>query len=156
MRYWLGVWMVLVLGGCGLKPTIEQSHSAHLTLRIPVLRLSDMAFVRQGVNFTNVQVFSAGKVVLDLRLGEDICLNGSCYDKTAFNRYFLGDPHYPELMEAILHKQPIYNRQHLTLTPEGFTQEIPLRGRTLWYEVSQKQSLFRDQERGVLVRLLWQ
>ncbi|MBE0496462.1 MAG: hypothetical protein IBX45_08640 [Campylobacterales bacterium] len=153
MKRWILFCSAFFFAGCALKTPIYETSSVHLTLRTPQFRLSDMAFVRQGMTSTNIQVFTAGRVVLDLVVGDSLCLNGTCYDKIAFNRHFFNDPHYPELLEEILSGQPIYERRGLEKTTHGFIQHIALRGREIVYEVAPAYTLFRDTQRGILMRM---
>jgi hypothetical protein len=149
----LAVGIVLMLSGCALKPQIDQASSIYLTLKTPLVRLSDFAFVRQSFLNTNVQVLNAGKVVLDMRIATSICLNGPCYDKRAFNRRFFGDAHYPELLEEILAGVPIYEGKNKITTDEGFAQEISRFNRTLLYEATPTQTVFRDPAQGILIKI---
>lgn len=153
MKHWILFLSLLFLGGCALKPLIYETSTVHLTLKTPQIRLSDMAFVRHSATTTNIQVFTAGQVVLDLVVGDSLCLNGTCYDKTAFNRHFFNAPHYPELLEEILLGRPIYDSGGLERNGQGFSQHFSLRGREIVYEVTLSHTLFRDQERGILMRM---
>ena len=148
----LGVVMLFAVG-CSYRPDITASKSVSFILKTPDLRIADVGFIRSNASYINVQVFTAGRLVLDLQLEETICLNGTCFDKPTFNRYFLKDEHYPDMMEALLRFEPIYEKRGLTKTTQGFTQQVHVADRQIHYEVNDEGMSYRDEEKRVLIKI---
>jgi len=146
--------MLLFLSGCATKQEITSSETYVITIKNKQIALSDTGFINQGKDYTNVQIFSAGSVLFNLEImGNNICLDGRCLDKLAFNQQFFQEEHYAGLMQEIIAKQPIYERKNLKQTPNGFEQELELSNSYLVYKVEGSNLTFRDTKNGIVLRL---
>lgn len=146
--------MLFFLSGCATKQEITSSETYVITIKNKQIALSDTGFINQGKDYTNVQIFSAGSVLFNLEImGSNICLDGRCLDKLAFNQQFFQEEHYAELMQEIIAKQPIYERKNLKQTSNGFEQELELSNSHIVYKVEGSNLTFRDTKNGIVLRL---
>lgn len=146
--------LLLFLSGCATKQEITSSETYIITIKNKQIALSDTGFINQGKDYTNVQIFSAGSVLFNLEMmGNNICLDGRCMDKLAFNQQFFQEEHYAKLMQEIIAKQPIYEGKNLHQTSNGFDQELELPNSHLIYKVEGSNLTFRDMKNGILMRL---
>lgn len=144
----------LFLSGCATKKEISSSETYIITIKNKQIALSDTGFINQGKDYTNVQIFSAGSVLFNLEMmGSNICLDGRCMDKLAFNQQFFQEEHYAGLMQEIIAKQPIYEKKNLKQTNTGFEQELEFSNSHLVYKVEGQNLTFRDTKNGILLRL---
>jgi len=146
--------VLIFLSGCAMKQEIISSETYVITIKNKQIALSDTGFINQGKDYTNVQIFSAGSVLFNLEMmGNNICLDGRCMDKLAFNQQFFQDEHYAGLMQEIIAKQPIYEGKNLHQTSNGFEQELEFTNSHLVYKVEGSNLTFRDTKNGILMRL---
>ena len=146
--------VLLFLTGCATKQEITSSETYIITIKNKQIALSDTGFINQGKDYTNVQIFSAGSVLFNLEIiGSNICLDGRCMDKLAFNQQFFQEDHYAGLMQEIIAKQPIYEGKNLHQSSNGFEQELDLKNSHLVYKVEGSNLTFRDTKNGILMRL---
>ena len=146
--------MLLFLSGCATKQEITSSETYVITIKNKQIALSDTGFINQGKDYTNVQIFSAGSVLFNLEImGNNICLDGRCLDKLAFNQQFFQEEHYAGLMQEIIAKQPIYEKKNLKQTSNGFEQELELSNSHIVYKVEGSNLTFRDTKNGIVLRL---
>lgn len=152
MRVLLSIILLFMLG-CSSRPAVSASHSVALSIKTPELRVSDVGFIRSNDHYINVQVFTAGTLVLDLQIAESICLDGLCFSKNAFNSRFLKDTHYPTIMEEILRGQPIYNKRSLQKMNDGFEQRLHVNNREILYSVNGLETIYRDRANQILIKI---
>ena len=84
---------ILFFVGCAVKPNKIKSKSYLVTLKFANIRFSDVGFLNTGKNYTNLQVFSAGTPLIELKIQDDICIDYICMGKMDFNRDYL-NPNY--------------------------------------------------------------
>ena len=143
--------LLMVFMGCSIKPQPQSSNSAHLLLKTPMIRMADFVFIKHHFDYTRLHVLSAGRVVLDMRLGDEICLNGPCYERSLFNLRFFGNAHYPMLLDDIVGAKPIYNGKGHVETEGGFTQNLDIDGNDISYQVSKESIRFEDKTQTVKI-----
>jgi hypothetical protein len=88
---------MLFFTACASKQ-ILQSSSATILIKTPSLKFYDKGFIYKYIDYTQVQIFSAGTVVLDMKIYEDrVCKSTfKCQDLKTFNKENLDDS-YDEL-----------------------------------------------------------
>lgn len=156
MKYVLHVSFLILLffSGCAVKKTITTSEPYLITIKNKQIALSDTGFINRGKEYANVQIFSAGSVLFNLEMmGNYICLDGRCLDKPGFNQYFFQAEHYPELMNDIVSRHPIYDGKNVRQTSDGFEQELDVLESHLVYKIEGANLTFRDTKNGILIRL---
>ena len=153
MKIFLSFIVVMFFVACSYRPEIEKSQSATFVFKTKKVKLSDAGFIRSNNNYINVQIFTAGNLVLDLQINEDICLNGPCYKREYFNTLFFGRLHYPNFLDDLLHFQPIYEKKNLKITVDGFSQTLHVNGDELSYMVDKSGMVFRDRAKKILIKI---
>lgn len=143
----------IFLAGCSTKHAVHLSEPYLITIKTPQMAFSDTGFLNQGDNYTQLQIFSAGSVLLNLEMSESICLDGSCFDRLTFNKRFFGAEHYETLLSDIVYKKPLFNGINAIQTPAGFSQTITLEEATIVYSVEGDIRFFKDTKNGILIRL---
>jgi len=143
--------LILSLFGCALKPEPESSKSLYLVLKTPLIRLADYAFIKRHSNYTRLHVLNAGQVVLDMRLSEQLCFNGPCYERTLFNKRFFKNEHYPMLLDDILEAKAIYDGVGLEKIDGGFIQSIELKNSQIFYQVLKSSVRFEDKIQNIKI-----
>lgn len=155
-RLALVLFFVLFISGCAIKQQPQSSKSAHLLLKTPMIRMADFAFIKHHSDYTRLHVLSAGKVVLDIKLGDEICLNGPCYKREYFNKQFFGHSHYPKLLDDIVNALPIYQGKGRSGNDGEFTQNIDMQKSNIFYEVSKESVRFEDKIQNIKIQIKFQ
>ena len=96
MKYLILV-LVFVFTGCFNKEPILSS-SATILIKTPQMKFYDKGFIYKYDDYTQVQIFSAGTAVLDMKIYEDrVCQSTfKCQDLKTFNKENL-DKSYDEM-----------------------------------------------------------
>ncbi|CAA6809526.1 MAG: Unknown protein [uncultured Campylobacterales bacterium] len=109
------------------------------------LSFLDTGFVDVYSNKTVVKLFSASSVVSTITLGvSSICIDKICMPYDRFNKKFLNELYPDKLLKNIINKNPIYDKQNLIKTNNGFIQNIRLNNIEIEYKVSNKEIYFKD------------
>ena len=114
---------IFIFAGCfNTKPTL--SSSATILIKTPHMKFYDKGFIYNYDNYTQVQIFSAGTVVLDMKIYEDrVCKSTfKCQDLKTFNKENLSSSY-----------------------DDNFIKEL--------FERNQKEVVFRDKENKILIKI---
>lgn len=114
---------ILIFGGCAFtQPKLSQS--ATILIKTPTMKFYDKGFISQFTNYTQVQIFSAGTMVLNLDIYDDrIC-------KSTF--------------ECLSLKE--FNSQNLDESyDEKFVKNL--------FDKKEKKIVFKDKEKGILIKI---
>ncbi|WP_419766279.1 MAG: hypothetical protein ACNI28_05825 [Arcobacter sp.] len=114
---------ILFLSSCAQKQIINSS-SATILIKTPTMKFYDKGFISKFEDYTQVQIYSAGKTVLDLKVYKDkICKSTfECESSKEFNKKYL---HYS------------YKENFLKLI----------------FDNSKKETVFRDKEHDILIKI---
>lgn len=87
------------------QPTL--SSSATILLKTPALKYYDKGFITKYDNYTQVQIFSAGISILNLKLYEDkVCSDTfSCLDNKSFNKQYLHKSYEGPFLKKLFEKE---------------------------------------------------
>lgn len=90
MKKLFPLFLLLLLIGCASKVPV-QSQSATILIKTPKMKFYDKGFITKYKNYTQVQIYSAGQIVLDLSLyNNQICQSTfECLDSKSFNAKYL-------------------------------------------------------------------
>lgn len=82
--------VILFFSSCSINQPIK-SQSATILIKTNSMKFYDNGFIKKFPNYTNVQIYSAGQVVLDLSLYDNqICQSTfKCLDIKTFNQEYL-------------------------------------------------------------------
>ncbi|MDR0407936.1 MAG: hypothetical protein LBH45_03310 [Campylobacteraceae bacterium] len=140
---------------CSIKEqTIEASQPITLIIKAPYVKLSGVGFHKTGGRYTNLQIFSAGIVMLDYKSANSICVNSRCMTRGIFNENLFLYPHYDELIDDILAQRPLYKSQNLIKTESGFSQHITKAGAfDIVYEVNGTSATFNDLQNAIMIQI---
>lgn len=90
MKFLFGLIIPFLFIACVNQEPIKSS-SATILIKTPTMKFYDKGFISKFDSFTQVQIYSAGKTVLDLKIYEDkICQSTfECESLDSFNRKYL-------------------------------------------------------------------
>ncbi len=152
LRYVVLIFLLL-FAGCSLKRDIKKSESYMVVIKMKNLRFSDAGFLKYGDNYTELQLFDVSAPVLDIKISDDICVNSHCFGKKEFNARFLS-PFYPEtLLENVLNKKPIFEKEGFQKNKSGFLQNIDKKNIRIKYIISSDKLYFKDFSNHFLIKL---
>ena len=144
---------LLFFSGCTVKPQVTTSEPYLISIKNSQMAISDTGFINFGKDYANVQIFSAGAVLFNLEVSDEVCVDGRCTSREQFNRLFFNDEHYATLIDDILHMLPIYQSKNVKILENGFEQEIILPKSNIIYYVVNHSVTFRDNLNGVMIKL---
>lgn len=152
MRTALSLLVVLVLMiGCA-RP-VPESRPAIVTFKAKGIRLHDTAFVTKTGREVEVDVYSAGQLVLQISTGSMLCVNGRCLSDDEFTAEYLSPFYPPRVVGSILQKVPLdIDARPEPLESGGFTQQEYREGEyDIRYRVGPDSVLFKDLVNGVII-----
>ncbi|MDR1975490.1 MAG: hypothetical protein LBQ18_00710 [Campylobacteraceae bacterium] len=151
----ISVAIALFFSACSIKDqAIEASQPVKVIIKTPSVKLSGIGFYKTGYKYANLQLFSAGVVVLDYKSAGTVCINDKCMTRGIFNEKFFLKPHYNGLIDDILAQRPIYKSENLTQTPDGFSQYIAKDGEfAISYEMKGLDSKFDDSLNQITIQI---
>ena len=120
------VFSIFIFTGCFStnEPQIS-SNSATILIKTPQMKFYDKGFIYKYKDYTQVQIFSAGTAVLDMKIYEDkICRTTfKCQDLETFNKENLASTY-----------------------PNNFLKEL--------FERNQKEVIHRDKANDILIKII--
>ncbi len=144
----------LLFTGCSYKRDIFISQSYLMTIKMKNVAFSDLGFLNYGKNYTDLQLFSAGNLMLELKISNDICINSHCFSKENFNTKFLNTKYNKNTLNNILNKKSIFSKNGYKKTANGFVQNIKQNGLVIKYFVSKDEIYFKDYSNHILIKLI--
>lgn len=144
---------LLLLSGCTVKPQITTSEPYLISIKNAQMAISDTGFINFGKDYANVQIFSAGAVLFNLEVSDEVCVDGKCTSREQFNKLFFNNEHYATLIDDILNMLPIYQSINIVILENGFKQEIILPKSHILYHVVNHSVTFRDNLNGIMIKL---
>ncbi len=132
------------------------SHPYKITMKTKKFAFSDTGFLNKYDNLLNLEVFTMGKLALDLRISleeDDICVDQLCNTKEGFNQTFLS-PFYPDdLIEKVIQRKPILGGKNLKKTSNGFMQKIMTKDYSIKYKIWPGNIYFKDAKNKIMIKL---
>lgn len=144
---------LLIFLGCSQKIQIQSSLAAVIVIKNSQIALADTGFVNYAQDAIELQIYKASTVVFELLVRDDVCLDGYCMKKSAFNRRFFGYKHYENFLDDILHSKQIYDGKGLKKISNGFEQKLLSEDYDLHYRVQAGQIYLKDKKNAVLLKL---
>ncbi|MRJ06768.1 MAG: hypothetical protein C6I01_04535 [Epsilonproteobacteria bacterium] len=144
--YWVGVGVVLLLGGCSYKTSTD---NIYLTIKTPKYRLSDQGFLNISPNQKELIIykeFTPYKITIGKR---EICESGKCLSKGAFLKKVGLSDYPPETLDLILEGKPL----PFLPSPEGNSTTFIQKNSRFYYQVTKTKIFFRDKKERVLISL---
>ncbi len=132
------------------------SNPYKIILKTKKFAFSDTGFLNKYDNLIDLEVFTMGKPVLDLRVSldeDDVCVDQLCNTKEGFNKTFLSASYPDDLIEKVLLKKPILGGKNLKKTTNGFMQKIMTKNYSIKYKIWPGHIYFKDQKNGIFIKL---
>ncbi len=134
-----------------MDPTISQSYVA--TLKTKRFAYADAAFMHEENGVIDLQVLSAGKPLVTLKISSDVCVDHNCISKEEFNQDYLSPAYPPELINQVLTKQPIFDGKNLKRISGGFMQKITTPDYAIRYKTTPGSIYFKDTKNHLTIKL---
>ncbi len=114
---------IIIFSSCAQKQVIS-STSATILIKTPTMKFYDKGFISSFADYTQVQIYSAGKTVLDLKVYEDkICKSTfECESSKEFNKKYLHSSYDDKFLKSI-------------------------------FDDNKKDKIFRDKEHNILIKI---
>ena len=115
--------LIFILSACSIKePNISQS--ATILIKTPTMKFYDKGFISKFDNYTQVQIFSAGTSILNLKIYEDrVCQSSfECVTLEKFNRQNLNSSY-----------------------PKNFIKEL--------FDANDKKTVYKDKKNSILIKI---
>lgn len=96
---------MLIFTACSTKQILKSS-SATILIKTPNLKFYDKGFIYKYTDYTQVQIFSAGTIVLDMKIYEDrVCRSTfECQDLRTFNKENLNASYNDNFLKNLFDK----------------------------------------------------
>ncbi|NLY04480.1 MAG: hypothetical protein GXZ15_06625 [Campylobacter sp.] len=138
--------IILMIAGCSTtQPTPPKA--LNFTMISSNFKISDAGFLRTYKNSTQLQVYSSGTGLLEVKIKDRVCYNSVCKDELEFNNDFFKRVHYRGFFENILKKEPIYEKRNLVKTECGFDQNLT----DISYQICGEKMTFVDSRNGIKI-----
>ncbi len=144
LKGFLALFLLFFLSSCAIKNENFASQSVLVLIRTKDIKINDAGFLKQTKNALNLEIYKFAKPFFVLKINDKICLNAACYEKTEFNKKFLKNAYYDELLEHILRAKPLFNAMNLERLDCGFLQKIESKTYKITYEVCGDKTSFFD------------
>ena len=117
------LFVIIFFSSCAIKKAINSS-SATILIKTPTMKFYDKGFISKYENYTQIQIYSAGKTVLDLKLYENrVCKSTfECEDAKNFNKKYLHSSYKGNFLKSI-------------------------------FDEDKKESVFRDTKNKILIKI---
>ncbi len=151
MKYFV-IALMLLLSACSTK-SYQQTQAKLLILKSPLIKFADLAYIRNNQNDIALELFVAGKAIKTITIDHFICVDGACLPKSTFNKEYLNGAYPDDILQNILLSKAIYEGKNRVLTNKGFSQKIQTDDVDIYYEVTAKQTYFKDRKKHILIKI---
>lgn len=150
-RWYLFIITVLMMTGCARPQPI--SIPAVVTFKTPKLKIHDTAFVTLRGKEVGIEVYTAGKLVLEIHAGSMVCINGGCISDDEFIAEYLS-PYYPaRILGTLARKEPLDMEGEMTPRADGFIQRVSKARYDITYIVRKNEVFFRDRKNNIIIAI---
>ncbi len=134
-----------------MDPTLSQSYVA--TMKTKRFSYSDAAFMQEENGVIDLQILSAGKPLVTLKISSDVCVDHNCISKEEFNQNYLSSAYPPDLINNVLTKRPIFEGRNLRRITSGFMQRVRTPEVDIKYKTTPESIYFKDLKNGIVIKL---
>jgi len=142
----------IVFSGCSIK-NYEQSQSKIITIKTPLLKFSDLGYLKKSADAVRLELFVAGNNVQNISINHLICVDDGCMGKKSFNEEFLSSFYPEDILQNIILGRYIFDAQDVVKTPTGFEQKIVTQNVDIKYRVTDKEIYFKDKKNHILFKI---
>ncbi|RLA79974.1 MAG: hypothetical protein DRG78_11890 [Epsilonproteobacteria bacterium] len=151
MKY-LIILFVLLFTACSTK-NYEHTQTKVIIIKSPLLKFSDLGYIRNTDDSLSLELFSAGQRVEEITINNLVCVTKGCMSKSGFNEEYLNEKYPDEILQNIILARPIFNSRNLIKTKNGFEQKIVNENFFIIYRVSSNQTYFKDKRNNILLKI---
>lgn len=151
MRYFL-LALVLFFSACSTK-IYEHTQTKIISIKTPKLRFSDLGYIKNTDDKISVELFTAGKMVQNIKINYLICVDAGCMSKSAFNKAYLNASYPKDILENIVLGDAIYDKKNLHKEDGGFVQYIKDKNVNIKYKVTADTIYFKDKKNSILFKI---
>jgi hypothetical protein len=134
-----------------MDPTISQSYVT--TLKTKKFSFSDAGFMREENGVIDLQILTAGKPLVTLKISSDVCVDHNCISKEEFNHDYLSDSYPADLINNVLTRRPIFEGKNLKRTSNGFMQRIISSRYDIKYKTTPSSIYFKDLKNNLVIKM---
>jgi len=148
--------LTLLLFNACTATKIERQESAFIVMKTKKFKYADMGFITDSKSEIEIQIYGAGQPLMKLEInGMNVCMSTfKCMEKKDFNADILTASYPDKLLENIFRAKPIFNRENLVKTNDGFSQKLTKESLyDISYRVSGKERVFRDKFNNILIKV---
>lgn len=144
--------IIFIFTACSITQTPIKSQPVSILIKSKKLKINDAGFIHTYANSQNIQIYNSGQNILDLKIKENICINGACELPLKFNKMFFGSEYYANLLGDIIKFEPIFNGKYIVKTDCGFVQNISKFG--IEYEICNGRLSFSDPKTKIKLSIM--
>ncbi len=144
--------IVFFLAGCSVK-NYEMNVAKLIVIKSPQIKYGDLGYIRGQGNSIKVELYEMGNVVKSIEINQLICVDDGCMLKTVFNQKYLNSSYPADTLENVILSHAIYNGKNLRKLYDGYVQNIKDENVDISYEVTSKETRFKDSKNGILLKI---
>jgi hypothetical protein len=134
-----------------MDPTMSQSYVT--TLKTKKFSFSDAGFMQEENGVIDLQILTAGKPLVTLKISSDVCVNHNCISKEEFNQDYLSSSYPADLINNVLTRRPIFEGKNLKRTSNGFMQKITSSRYNIKYKTTPSSIYFKDLKNNLIIKM---
>jgi hypothetical protein len=139
------------IGEAIMDPSLSQSYVT--TLKTKKFSFSDAGFMREDHGVIDLQILTAGKPLVTLKISSDVCVDHNCISKEEFNHEYLSSSYPPDLINNVLTRRPIFDGKNLKRTSNGFMQKITSQSHDIKYKTTPSSIYFKDLKNNLIIKM---
>ena len=151
MKY-LTALLILFFSACSIK-NYEHSEAKIVTIKSPKIKFSDIGYVRHTDDAIELELFEAGHVFQRIHINSMICVEDGCMAKRSFNKEYLNAAYPDDILQNVILGRPIYAKENLVKTNEGFVQKIHNENVDIKYRVTAYERFFKDRKNHIIIKI---
>ena len=151
MKYILMIFIML-FSACSTK-NYEITKTKIIIIKSPKIKFSDLGYIRNSDESIELELFIAGKAIEKISINHLVCTSEGCMSKGGFNEDYLNENYPDDILQNILLAKPIYDKQNLEKTKDGFTQNINSLHVDISYRVSLHVTFFKDRKNNIILKI---
>ena len=116
-------------------------------------RYNDLGFIRNTGDALQLDLFTAGTQVGRFEINRLICTKEGCITKSSFNKKHFTPAYEKDFLQNVILGKPIFNKQNLLKTEDGFEQNFQSEAYNISYRVNKESIYFKDRLNKILIKI---
>ena len=134
-----------------MDPSMSQSYVT--TLKTKKFSFSDAGFMQEENGVIDLQILTAGKPLVTLKISSDVCVDHHCISKEEFNHDYLSSSYPADLINNVLTRKPIFDGRNLRRTSNGFMQRVTSPRHDIKYKTTPSSIYFKDLKNNLIIKM---